>query len=203
MAAKKQSLRPWDRRPWPRKGTRSVPKMYEGVGRALSAWERLEGALSLLFSELIESESKAARRSYNAVRTWQGRSEMLQAASETYFLKNPDKEAQNKFKEVYKNAKNFSDRRHDIAHGVVDYFDKWPSSGRSIAKASYCLHPSYSNTKDRTQDEMPEYCYTAPELDYFFEQFTLMIRPAFDLTVELSKKRLRTLPRTVLPHSRG
>jgi hypothetical protein len=74
-------LKPADRRPWPEVGDKSIEETYAAVGRALSNWERYEWVLSHLFSVIVsDTESEAARRAYGAVRTFEGRIDMLEAA---------------------------------------------------------------------------------------------------------------------------
>ena len=42
---------PWDRPPFPRRGN-SERTLYEAIGRALMAWEEVEGAFAHLYSTL-------------------------------------------------------------------------------------------------------------------------------------------------------
>lgn len=79
-------LKPWDRRPWPLFGDADMNELYAAVGRALSQWERYEGHLALLFSAFVTGmETDIARRAYCAVRTFEGRTDMLRAAAEAFF----------------------------------------------------------------------------------------------------------------------
>ena len=90
MPEKAPIPKPFDRRPWPTIGDRELDITYAAVGRALSSWERFEGILSLLFSAfVVNMEREGARRAYSAVRTFEGRAEMLKAASEAYFMNSP------------------------------------------------------------------------------------------------------------------
>ena len=54
-------------------------------------------------------ETDIARRAYCAVRTFEGRAEMLRAASEAYFFTHPDSGLQERFKAVIKEAKTLSE----------------------------------------------------------------------------------------------
>ena len=138
----KPDIEPWDRRPWPEVGDDSIEKLYAAAGRALSQWERYEGALSLLFSALVASAlTNAARRAYYAVRPFEGRADMLRAASEAYFTENPDPELSTQFNRVLRNATNFSPRRNEIAHGLVNHFMSSSPGSRPTADATYCLYP--------------------------------------------------------------
>jgi hypothetical protein len=189
MKSKKSTLKPWDRQDWPAHGDDNIDTTYQAVGRALSSWERLEGVLSLLFASLISGlEESAARRAYNAVRTFEARAEMLSAAAESYFKKHDDKIGKNKFNETLKEIRNYAARRNDIAHGVVDFFST--ASFSSIgAGVSYCQYPSYANSKHRTDSDAPTYCYSSSELNYYSEKFTILQRPISELVGHLQFQR--------------
>jgi hypothetical protein len=189
---KSKELSPWERRPWPKNGDTNQEGLYAGVGRALSQWERYEAALSLLFSAFVaRGESKAARRSYNAIRTFEGRLEMLKAASETFFTEWPDTNLSGKMSVIYKNSKLFSERRNDIAHGVVDYFINQPTNPEfAVSDLAYGLYPSYASFKSRDYSDVPAYCYSSVELDYFRVEFFNLSRPAMELA-SLIVKRVR------------
>jgi hypothetical protein len=90
-APETKELDPWDRRPWPSRGDLSQNHLYASIGRALSESERAEASLTFVFSSFtLSPESKIVRRAYSAVRTFEGRAEMLRAASEAYFSTHPD-----------------------------------------------------------------------------------------------------------------
>lgn len=169
---KEKKVQPFDRRPWPKAGDPEIDITYAAVGRFLSSWERYEGILSLLFSAfVVNMEREGARRAYSAVRTFEGRITMLSAASEAYFHEIPNEAWLNSFKAIYKDAKGFSPRRNDVAHGVVQYFNIAPETEFRIPGGGFALFPSYANFKDRNLGNEPDYCYTSVELNYFKEQF--------------------------------
>jgi hypothetical protein len=187
---KPKELNPWDRRPWPTSGTKSLSKLYASVGQTLSQWERYEDVLSRIFSALVtDGHTIPSQRAYTAVRTFEGRSEMLKAASAAYFTMWPNDKLQAEFKNILKDAKNYAPRRNEIAHGTVDHFEPWPiirphRSGYR-PKASYALYPSYANFKDRDITGVPSYCYTSPELDYFYRQFYNLMQPAIFISTKI------------------
>ena len=74
---------------------------------------------------------------------------MLKAASEAYFHESPNEAWLTSFKELFKASKNFSPRRNDIAHGVVDYFNVKLETSLREPGGGYALFPSYANFKDR------------------------------------------------------
>ena len=133
----------WDRRPWPKMGDPTVEIIYEAVGRALSSWEIYEGLQSVLFSAFVTPnfQTKAAMRAYSAVRTFEGRNEMLRAASQAYFHEQPEVELQDEFKSILSTAASFSPRRNEITHASVNTFT---SEDGSITP-TFALYPAYAS----------------------------------------------------------
>ncbi|MGH6847938.1 MAG: hypothetical protein ACREC0_11020 [Methylocella sp.] len=205
---KSKELKPSDRRSWPAAGDRSTNKLYAAVGRGLSQWEHHEGALSILFAAFItNSESLAARRSYVAVRTFEGRAEMLRAASLAYFAQHPHEAYQVEFKSILGSALQFSQRRNDIAHGVIDYFMENPAGwGETLAnlsdrqflrkmarfpKDAFALYPSWASFRERDLNQIPTYCMSSKELDYFADAFANLCDPPRKLAEDLIVRRRR------------
>lgn len=188
-----KELKPWDRRPWPKRGSGSLSKLYAAVGAALSEWERFEDELSRIFAALVSDPmSLPAQRAYNAVRTFEGRAEMLRAASEAYFVLWPNSSLQVSLKGLLRDAICYSQRRNDIAHGVVSYFEAlpWPAYPRWGKKPpkSFGFYPSNANFKDREiggPGGIPTYCLTVAELDYFLQEFRKLRQPAINLAAQL------------------
>ena len=192
-SSKPQQPRPWDRRPWPESGDGHQDITYAAVGRALSEWERYESVLGFLFGNLVLPGAPvllAATRSYSAVRTFEGRAEMLRAASEAFFFYYGTEMAdtlQDKFKDVLRNAVQFSQRRNDIAHGVVDHYRPPPPTVPPMSSPDeYALFPAYATFKERDPQNVPTYCYASAELDYYRTQFYSLRRPAFSLCQEIA-----------------
>jgi hypothetical protein len=178
---KQPTTNAWDRRPWPAQGDPDMDVLYASVGRALSQWERYEAHLALLFSAFVTGmETDIARRAYCAVRTFEGRAEMLKAASEAYFHTYPNFTLQDRFKDVLRDAKCYSPRRNDIAHGVLDHWQ--PESGSPRSRETWGLYPSAASFKDRSfVQNMPEYCYTSVEISYFYQKFNEITGPVSDV----------------------
>jgi hypothetical protein len=187
---KAKELKPWDRRPWPISGDTNQNELYAAVGRALSEWERYESVLAFLFANLIGAPVMlAARRAYSAVRTFEGRADMLRAASEAYFYGDPTAtdRFQPDFKTILSHATSFASRRNDVAHGVVDHYrPKPPAPAPLPAPEEYALFPAYATFKDRDPESVPSYCYTSDELEYFRLEFFKLRKPAYDLSAEIS-----------------
>jgi hypothetical protein len=188
-SAPREDLEPWDPRPWPKRGDDSIETLYAAAGRALSQWERYENTLSLLFSALVATAlTPAARRAYHAMRTFEDRVCMLRAAAEGYFAEKPDPDLLTELKEILQSAANFAPRRHDIAHGVVDRYMPYPPGSTSPEDATYCLYPSGGCSSERDRDNLPAYCLTSAELDYFFSEFYRLQEPAASVTMRILKR---------------
>ena len=116
-----RELQPWDPRPWPESGDDNEDVTFAAVGRALTEWARFETALSRLFAGFIaiDRDSKAARRAFGAVRTFEGRMDMIRAAAISYFSHFPDEPLKATWDDLAKRAKLFGERRNEIAHGAV------------------------------------------------------------------------------------
>jgi hypothetical protein len=192
-----KALEPWVRRPWPLSGDSDVAKLYASIGCALTAWERFESELAFLFAQFVSptlpSAIHPAIHAYCAVRTFHGRLEMLQAASESFFygwgIKKDDRLVK-KLKSLLNPYHRFNDRRNDIAHGVVDAYIPEvftvEAARRNAGKFGHALFPTYGCLKDRAVSGFPDYCYTAAEIDYFRDQFLSLMDPAHILAAEIS-----------------
>ena len=112
---------PWDIPPFPTIGDMEEDTVYASVGRALSSWELFECRLSRIFSGLTGriNGTSPAMRAYGAVLTFRGRAEMIEAASEVYFLENPHQTLPGDLKAILERARKYSPRRNEIAHVIV------------------------------------------------------------------------------------
>jgi hypothetical protein len=179
--AKPKEPNPWDRRPWPSIGDANEDALYAAIGRALSEWERYDGMLSFLYSSFVTVTPKlflAARRSYSAVRTFEGRMEMLRAASQAYFSEYPNNAHQDEWKLILRNSMTYCERRNEIAHGAVDHYRPEPPKEPDDRLAgTYALFPSYATFRTRELDGTPTYCYATPDLEYFGQEFAKLRKP--------------------------
>jgi hypothetical protein len=166
-----------------------MEKTYEAVGRALSSWEIYEGILSVLFSVFVTPNlsTRGGMRAYHAVRTFEGRADMLRAASQAYFEEQPETEFQTAFKNILTHATAFAPRRNEITHAAVGNFRPL---GGDITD-SYALYPSYASFKNRDLKSQAAYCMTSAELDYFSEHFRALQKPVTDLMGKISARSIR------------
>src|SRR5579863_3010423 len=174
-------------------------KLYNSVGRALSAWEGLEHHLATFFGFFASDGSDshaAARRAYGAVIAFQGRSSMLAAAAEIYFAYHQDDALACRFDDLLKKAANFAARRNEIAHGIVR-----PTFGpadpetllKDISPLGWVLLPSdYATNKNkllldseqRAFGFFPKYIYSSTEISSLATHFRALEKEAFDLMLD-------------------
>jgi hypothetical protein len=172
-----KQLAPWDIPPIPIAGDVDDQAIFTAVGIALSQWEYFEGYLGEIYSFLIGSKTQTspAMRAYGSVSSFSTRIDMIRAAASSYFtIKNePYLE---ELKQVLDEAKSFSPRRNDIAHGILQPFTK-PSG---LGPQTYALVPSRHatrrrrleyNLKDGTLDIIYDYAYTSVEIRQFGKFF--------------------------------
>lgn len=214
MTKQEKQLRPWDRRPWPQTGDNDASTLYASIGCALTAWERYESELAFLFSQFVcaggPSSIQPAIRAYCAVRTFQGRMEMLKAASQSFFhgwgMKD-DNRLVKKFMSMVNPSNRYNERRNDIAHGVVDAFIPEAftieAARRLAGKMGHALFPTYGYFKERTPEGYPLYCYTSAEINYFRIQFISLMDPVHTLAAEISVTRDVMLQAAQNPAQKG
>jgi hypothetical protein len=129
---------------------------------------------------------------------------MLRAASEAYFTDFPDEELLNEWKEVLKLAVCYSQRRNDIAHGVVDHFGMEATWETKTEFDRFALYPTQSSFKERSINGFPSYCMTSIEVLYFYALVFMMQRPAVEFANKVGRKKhskslLRTMYEPAIP----
>lgn len=166
MAKKALELKAWDRRPWPDLGDPDPQITFAAVGEALSHWEHLEGLIASLFASFVSDhgDNLPAKRAYVAVRTFEGRMEMLRASAEAFFSAFPDEGLQDTYQKFLKSVKEFAPRRNDIAHGVVAEFYRNIDNGLVYVPGYFALYPTIASFKQRSIDGIPAYCMGSAEI---------------------------------------
>ncbi len=110
----------WDRPPIPKIGDPSEDVTYAHVGRLISQWEFLEFALSQIYSCFCVGLTQTTyMREYGSGNIFRVRADILKRKAEDYFVKNPDQGVESEFDRLLTEAKGYSERRNDIAHGVL------------------------------------------------------------------------------------
>jgi hypothetical protein len=127
---------------------------------------------------------RAAMRAYSAVRTFEGRLEMLRAASEAYFDKMPNADFLARFKDVLRHASCYTQRRNEITHATAGVF--WfPDNTQGDG---FGLCPAYASFKERNPENIPTYCMTSAEIEYFSNIFLGLQEPVRELTTAMVRK---------------
>ena len=183
-----KELKPWDARPWPKRGDRKVQKLYEAVGRALSHWEGLDSMLGLIFVELVVPGGafpREAERAWGAIRTFEGRIAMLSAVGDTYFgaprTSDKRKGLRAKFNRLTGEGIKWAGRRNEITHGraqpyrpqayYTDFLKVYTDPKFRRRVTTVCLMPSHASEKQREPSRLPLYAYTSIEISYYAQHF--------------------------------
>jgi hypothetical protein len=127
--------------------------------------------------------ARSGRIASSAVRTFEGRADMLRAASLAYFDSDPDEGHQTEFKRILARSLSFSPRRNEITHASVLRFEAVITTDET-----YALYPAYASFRERDLQNNPSYCMTTKEIDYFADHFVSLRSPILDLTRDLSVK---------------
>jgi hypothetical protein len=155
------------------------------VGRALSHWERFEAYLALIFTETIglrPTQDICAVRAYGSVMAFSGRADMVQAATEAFFFRQPNPALHVQFDELMEMARGYSGRRNDLAHGVVDYHPEYYATDPEDVSRGHVLLPSEYATKKRVLHSVglspikqnPLYYYGSEQIDRYAVGFRIL-----------------------------
>ena len=194
-----RSPTPWDLPPKPAEGDAAKTGIWTAVGAALSAWGEYESELGRLFTICVtwDYPSPQLMRAFGAVRTFEGRRDMLRGASEGFFSLNRwASSRQAAMKEIIREGSKAFERRNELAHGIVMPFR--PEG--STEPAGFCLMPSYYDMKKRqVHSGLPDYSYTAANIEVFRAGFEALARPPHELANHLireirERRRGRSLP---------
>lgn len=160
---------PWDIPPFPKRGDVDENVTYTEVGRAISNWEGLEFNLSRVHSALVGDPDGDAMRQYGTGRIFRDRLKILIDSANEHFVRCPDQEGEGGFDRLVAHLVGFSDRRNDVAHGIVfpvqrlnlinQHFDKDLRDQKQWA-----LIPPYHTIRHHSSDGVPLYVYTSVEL---------------------------------------
>jgi hypothetical protein len=164
---------PWDIPPFPEQWDKAPGYTYKMVGKSLSEWEYLEYVLSDLYSQLIGQHAKiAALRKYGEPRIFAERAVALKKAAEVFFIKHPNQETEATLDNLLLRTQGFSDRRNEIAHGIVSPAEWNLSASPSLKEiAGYALIPPLYTHRKLDDKNLPKYIYTAAELERFASAF--------------------------------
>jgi hypothetical protein len=161
---------PWDRPPIPTHGDSTDDRTYAGVGRVVTEWEHVELELGYLYSLFVGKHAELEGvREYGSGAVFAHRVETLTKAHERFAQSLPSQELEAEFFALINRIKKFSDRRNDVAHGVVRPIE-WTRPpdphGDSTDQSffGYCLVPPNYKGKHFDPNNLPSYVYTYDEM---------------------------------------
>jgi hypothetical protein len=202
----------WDRPAISPKGDDAPQTLHEAVGYALSNWEEADQEMADLFliftceagtQEVGRQVRNAVQRAYGSIISNSGRRSALEAAAEVYFQPWWDNKPVKQSLVGVLNAIGWaSQRRDDIAHGIVSPFIRGvvrDLSGRIIKEEDFgcfLMPPEYKT--DRTHAYIQDvahpsgamkarYCFTSKDIRQFGFQF-LALRAAIQHYVSRVRK---------------
>jgi len=166
---------PWDRPPLARQGNRSNRALFESIGRTLNAWEQIEVELAHLYSALITGDEfdMPSNLAYGMPHTIQQRFAALQRAAKSHWARHPSQEIEGEFERLSDMVNRYSQRRNDIAHGIVRPF-QWiitPDLEGLVMipgpDSTWCIIPPHYRPKKTREDDYPAYLLTSREINAF------------------------------------
>lgn len=170
--------------------------LFQAVGEALTAWEKLEAAQGHLFSTLVSSRAGAALAAYGAITSSSERGVMILAAARSVFSPAPVLE---EIQNLIRHIGNLAARRNDIAHGAVTEFHaEGVTEHEPTRSLGYYLAPNGYVTRKRgtpvdaltaadpsfehTPALFGTYAYTAVQVGMYAQHFRSHEARAYDVT---------------------
>jgi hypothetical protein len=189
--------RDWDSRLFKGPGERSPHPLYEAVGLALSKWNSFEEEMSGIFCAMVADRAHffPARRAFGAIRTFEGRSDMLRLVAEIYFTAYerpeisrlaPVTDLRAELKNLIKEWKDYNSRRNEIAHGVVKSFPNYetkfnknpPLVTNEFVHFLYWWGPAHFDSSKTSPLGVPTFAYNSADLKHYAEKFNNLRGPA-------------------------
>lgn len=152
---------PWDIPPRKSTGDRKPNPIYTAVGMAMSSWEFIETDLAAMFAVFTGAtswkETAPALRAYGSIISYRARREALTAAARAFFRVHRMARIERSFKVALKKCDGWSDRRNDLAHGLV-------LRVTSIAPGYFLWPTPYNTRKYPIETSEPAFCYRASQI---------------------------------------
>ena len=156
---------------------------YAAVGYALSQWETAETQLCWLtgaFMGLPRGDWRVVQR-YSHHATFQGRANALEAAACAYWPTRCDQALEGRFLALMAEARSLSERRNEIAHGVVTVLREW----QATRSQEWCLVPALYDRRKVEPPHIPTYIYVANDIRVAGHRFLELSNAAHLLTLAL------------------
>jgi hypothetical protein len=191
-----------------KRGGQSEKMTYAAVALALSRWTRFELNMAGLFAAVAGNSDHTrvgVMLAFGAVRTFEGRAEMLKSAAAWFFsvqtvfsqkhasdpICGPKAvlELQSRYNALAKAGNQFVARRNEIAHGVVNPKNlskvgknKWVQ----LVKPRFVLVPAYFEMSKHNLFSSPKFMYGSEELLHYAKEFERLANEAKSLTTSIA-----------------
>ena len=203
---------PWDAPPFPQHGDDDHDTLFASIGRALTAWEDLKSFLAHLYSGISEKSlyDQKSIYVYGTFPNVRVKVSEFRSSATRYFIKYPNQEIEATLCWILQNFEGWSQRRNDVAHGVVRSIDiaKDPQVSILGASVSWCLVPPHFKEEKHFFPNSPARILTSIEINQFADAFWSILRRVFSLSlvVELpiyASQRKLVAPPTALGSRQG
>jgi hypothetical protein len=162
------------------RGAATENALYIAVGAALSTWELVEEGLAEIFALFIgapeagpTSGHQPAIRAYGSVISFRSRVEMVSAAAQAFFHREPNSEIQKQFGRLMEESNGYAGRRNDIAHGRVQY----------VAGKDFYLFPGLYNSSKNPVGRDAIYAYNDTQILQYCEAFRILSEKLTDYAI--------------------
>jgi hypothetical protein len=181
---------PWDPLPLPRDADLDDKATFQGIGRIIDRWERIEFNLARLHSVFAgDPEGNAAMREYGSGRTIRERDAIIRASAEKWFMRMPNQKREGQFNRFMQEVVGFADRRNEIAHGIVHQVSGLmlfrQRTSRPDYLVQYAVIPPRQVMKRHHANGAPKYMYGSAEMSLIEERLVILNLAIWDFLQEI------------------
>jgi len=194
---RKTQPKPWDRR-IAISGDSAREPIWTAIGRASTNWGHFEGGVARVFGRLLgvnQTDVLQPMVAYGAVRTFEGRLQMVRAVATRYFMRMKMTDVPKELGEraaklesplrTYTNKewRFFAERRNDIIHGILAMHSFGPLGA---SDPLFVLVPEYYDESKTREANIVEFMYSSSEIRYYADEFWRLMGQAHTIQNELS-----------------
>lgn len=161
---------PWERFHYPVIGEVSEDVLFAALGRALNRWEWVECGLSIVYSLFSNDPTFRKAVDYGLGRKiFKDRIDGLKNVAEAWFVSSPNQETEARLDKIIEATVGFSERRNEIAHGVVMdvsgmLFWRQKLTCAPINAQQFLVIPALHSVRQYDSLGMPAFGYSAHQL---------------------------------------
>jgi hypothetical protein len=150
--------------------------IYLNVGMALSKWGNVEGIFAMLFTLFIDARTLGAARVFGSIGGLMGKVDALKAATgAAFFQRGVSADDQRDWKLLLEHYREATDRRNEIAHGMVMGYQIEDEERGSFLVPVYNTkksNPFWMNEQAHDfLDRLGQYRYTSGDIAYLSDKF--------------------------------